>query len=382
MVYVLSRHFMEKLGYHCCLGFFEPLPPANEPACFDGRISLNRNLDEREFENFLNDNAIDVIQINFLKKKNLVAIPAICRIAHRMNVKVLYCLHVAPGFELVTYSTWDRVKFAFRTREHPGRELYRRLVTISRPLFGKLLYPLIRSKYRMPLQNCDKVVLLSMHYAADYAAIAGTEGTDKFEAVGNALTFTDFATEEEIRSKRKEVLIVARFDEFSKRISLILKIWKEIEANPLLKDWTLTLVGDGEAMNYYRHLEKELNLQRVTFEGHQQPKPYYRRASVFLMTSAAEGWPMVLMEALPMGLAVIAYNSFGALRDIIGDDNCNGRLVPNNDQKTFVAELTRLMQDEEERFRLGMNAVTKSREFEIDRIVSRWQVIYRDLCEQ
>ena len=378
VVYILSRRFMEDFGYGCFLGYFEPQPAVCEPAPFDGRIHLNARLDEKSFEAFVTGNAIDVIQVNFLKKKNLPSLEAMYRIARRHGIKLLYCLHVAPGFELVTYSTWDRVKFSFRFHEHPFKELYRWLVTLSKPLLGRLLYPLIRKKYLLPYQNCDRVVLLSKHYAKDYAAIIGTKDLSKFSAIGNALTFKDFATEADIRSKRKEVLVVARLDEFSKRISLMLKMWKEIEARPQLNDWTLTVVGDGEAMNYYRYLEKKLGLQRVTFTGHGQPQAYYRRASVFLMTSSAEGWPMVLMEALPMGLATVAFDSFGALLDII-DNGQSGLLVPNNDRKAFIETLSTLMLDDEARVRLGKNAVAKSHEFEIDPIISRWRALYSKL---
>lgn len=38
----------------------------------------------------------------------------------------------------------------------------------------------------------------------------------------------------------------------------------------------------------------DYDLEHVSFEGFQQPKPYYERASILLLTSEYEGFPLVL----------------------------------------------------------------------------------------
>ena len=60
------------------------------------------------------------------------------------------------------------------------------------------------------------------------------------------------------------------------------------------------------------------------------------------MTSGFEGWPMVLMEAMPMGVVPIAFNSFESLQDIISHKE-NGIIIPNNDMDKYVAGLKWLM---------------------------------------
>jgi len=49
-----------------------------------------------------------------------------------------------------------------------------------------------------------------------------------------------------------------------------------------------------------------------------------------MMTSRFEGWPMVLMEAMQMGVVPVVYNSFESLSDIVVDGE-NGYIIPNND---------------------------------------------------
>ena len=378
VVYIMSRQFMKQQSYQCYLGFYEYQPKDKPLAEFNGRIKLSRNFNQNEFEKFLIDNHINIVQINFLKKENLCTIPLIYQIAHKHNIKVLYCLHVCPGFETVTYGTWERLKYSVAHNAHPLTELRRLLITSTRKLIKPFANQLIRKKYIVPYQNCDKVVLLSSKYNQPYLDIIGFKDTGKFEAIGNALTFAEFASDADIQNKQKEVLVVARFDEFSKRISLVLKVWRKIEKDERLADWTLTLVGNGEAMKFYQYLVKKWKLNRVTFTGLQNPIEYYRSASIFCMTSSAEGWPMTLMEASQMGVDTVAFDSFGALHDII-EDGYNGRIVPNNNVEAFTEALTNLMLDETTRKQMSCNAIEKSKEFEIEKIVGKWEELHEKL---
>lgn len=377
VVYLLSRYFMDKYSIGCFLGFYED-QPSRPLADFSGRIKLSRNFDEHEFESFIVDNRIDVVQINFLKKENLHTIPLMYAIAKKHNVKFLYCLHVCPGFETVTYGSWAKVKYSLTHHEDVRNDLHRWLISITKPLVQPISYRLIRDKYRIPYQNCDKVVLLSKFYKEPYAKIAGVSDLSKFEAIGNVLTFNEYISEEEVGKKRKEVIVVARLDEFSKRISLALKVWREVEKNPQLDDWVFTIVGNGEGFNFYQELVKKWHLKRVTFTGHQQPVEYYRRASIFLMTSSAEGWPMVLMEASQMGVATVALDSFGALHDIV-EDGYNGCIVPNNDLTAFYHALVNIMLDDDKRLAMCKNAVQNCKKFEISKIVDKWQFLYNNI---
>jgi len=76
--------------------------------------------------------------------------------------------------------------------------------------------------------------------------------------------------------------------EAQKRVSAVLKVWKLIENNPLLTDWKLTIVGEGKDELFFHWLTNKYKLKRVSFEGRQDPKHYYERASIIMVTSACE----------------------------------------------------------------------------------------------
>lgn len=68
-------------------------------------------------------------------------------------------------------------------------------------------------------------------------------------------------------------------------------------AGKSLPDWHLDIVGDGPDAAALKELAERLRLSNVSFEGFRNPAPYYRRASIFCMTSTFEGFGLVLPEA-------------------------------------------------------------------------------------
>jgi glycosyltransferase involved in cell wall biosynthesis len=93
-----------------------------------------------------------------------------------------------------------------------------------------------------------------------------------------------------------------------------------------LPDWRLVLLGDGPMRKRCEELAKELQLERYTFLGFQNPIEYYKSSSLMLMTSNFEGWGLVLTEAMLYGCIPIAFDSFGSIKEII-IDGVNGKLI-------------------------------------------------------
>jgi len=92
------------------------------------------------------------------------------------------------------------------------------------------------------------------------------------------------------------------------------------------------LVGDGDLGAALRARVRELGLRGVRFHGRadgEELRDLYRAADVFVLPSEREGMPLVLLEALAMGLPVVATDIPGT-RDVVHDGR-NGRLVPLGD---------------------------------------------------
>ncbi|MCA1557044.1 MAG: glycosyltransferase, partial [Acidobacteria bacterium] len=72
---------------------------------------------------------------------------------------------------------------------------------------------------------------------------------------------------------------------------------------------------------------------------------------VFVLSTHMEGLPLVILEAMAQGRAVVATN-VGGIPEIILDEE-TGLLYPHGDDVKLAAHLLSLLRDEERRERLG-----------------------------
>ena len=217
------------------------------------------------------------------------------------------------------------------------------------------------------------MVVLSDRFYDDIASLGKITIDNKFVVIHNALSFNCFLSEEKIPLKNKEVLILSRMDERSKRLSRALRIWKKVNEEGNHNDWRLTIIGDGRDLDYYKKIAKRLKLKNLSFEGRKENEiSYYERSAIFMMTSAYEGWGITLTEAQQMGVVPIAFDSYSSLRDII-EDGKNGVTVKNNDFEEYAEKLLWLMDHEEARYKMAREAILSSHRFSLDVILDRWE---------
>ena len=212
------------------------------------RLSHNDNEFVKVLAEFINSRKIDVVvnMTRFFRHKYIVkAVKNSGR-----DVKIIFMQHFAPGSEKKkpTYSAgWHLLKL------NPWNPLYWLRVTI---------YPLLKfprnlnlgKTYRDVYEKSDVVVLLSNSYIEDFKNIARLKDTSKFIAIPNIF---DPATTMVNSDKKKRVLVLSRMDEVQKRVSLALKIWKEIESINDLADWHLDIVGNGHDMAIMKRLARK-----------------------------------------------------------------------------------------------------------------------------
>lgn len=229
------------------------------------------------------------------------------------------------------------------------------------------------------LSFVDRYVFLSPQFQHQFERFAHYDNSGgKLDAIPNPLVFDNVISEEDFLRKEKLALIVGRMWEPPKKISRALRVWAAVEADSRSEGWHLEVVGEGPSLPMYRQMAKDLGLQRVSFEGYQQPRPYYRRASLFLMTSQFEGWGMTLVEAQQQGVVPIVMDSFLSLHDII-ENGCNGVIVPNRDEVAFAEAMLKLMNDNECCDHMARRALDTSRNFAIERVVDEWEKLIKNI---
>lgn len=168
----------------------------------------------------------------------------------------------------------------------------------------------------------------------------------------------------------KRVLAIGRFTP-QKGFDLLLEAWSKVRSRE--DGWTLRIIGEGEMEQQLKEAIRELGLsdsveiisstRRITEE--------YRQASIYVLSSRFEGLPLVLIEAMAMGLPIVSFDCETGPRDIL-IDGLTGVLVEPGDTDQLATELDKLMQDDKRRTYYSENAQKESRRFEPEAIVGKW----------
>lgn len=228
--------------------------------------------------------------------------------------------------------------------------------------------------YRRIYNNSDWFVILSESFNPYLKKVTELPNYSKLVTINNPLTFDTIADKSTLDKKRKVILVCSRMDEYQKRISLVLKAWRQLLKSKKTKDWELKIVGSGPDLERYKEYACKHKLKRITFEGRQNPEPYYDEASIFLMTSGFEGWGLTLTESLQKGVVPVVMNTCPVYSDII--DHCyNGYLTKGSDIGDFVRHIKSLISDERRLRAMQSNALESASRFTLAKTMEKWKQI-------
>lgn len=239
---------------------------------------------------------------------------------------------------------------------------------LRRVLHPYLLHRELKRK-RYLLEHCKKYVLLSKAFIPEFCHLVGTDlKNPQVTYINNPCKSIACP---QVVDKENVILCVCQLNK-TKQVDKMLELWRKICRD--LEEWKFIIVGDGDEMAHLNDIVSQGCIPRVEFVGFANPIPYYQKARIFWMMSKFEGWGMTLVEAMQCGCVPIAWNTYSSLRDII-DDGINGFVVKNEDRIAFGERTMSLAQDVALFDMLSQSAREKSREFELDIIVSKWRVL-------
>ncbi len=140
------------------------------------------------------------------------------------------------------------------------------------------------------------------------------------------------------------------------------------------KEWKLTIVGDGDDRAKIDQMIMEYGLcDRVTVTGYTKDvKSYLKEASVYLLSSRWEGFPMVLTEAFEMGLPAVSYK-IGAVEPLLTDGEC-GMLAEPFDTRQFAEKMLAMTKlSDAERSRMAKRVNEKADSLAVEKIIVKWK---------
>jgi len=141
-------------------------------------------------------------------------------------------------------------------------------------------------------------------------------------------------------------------------------------------EWRLLIYGDGvlrrrlEGMIEALELDRRVELPRATGDMGQAMSG----ASVFVLSSRYEGFPLILLEAMSKGLACVSFDCPTGPREVVNHGE-NGLLVPPQDVEKLAEAIIEVIEDEDLRRRLGEAGRAAARRFEMASIGPRWDAL-------
>lgn len=180
----------------------------------------------------------------------------------------------------------------------------------------------------------------------------------------------------------KRVIAVGRLD-YQKGFDRLIKAWEIVQRQGAFTDWHLDIFGQGEWKEMLQRTIEERGLQ-ATMHINPPTKNIaseYARSSLLVMSSNYEGFPMVMIEAMACGLPVVSFDYKCGPKDIIKDGE-NGLLVTNDDIQGLANAMMRVMEDDELRRKLSLNACKVVATYSEQAVMGQWIKLFTDLVRK
>lgn len=145
----------------------------------------------------------------------------------------------------------------------------------------------------------------------------------------------------------------------------------------------LLVLGQGELKERLQREAEALHLEEVVaFLGFQEnPFPYLARARALVHSSMQEGLPLVILEAMGLGVPVISTRCFKECNKVVRHGE-NGLLTPLNDAPALAAALSLLARDEEFALALGRAGRELAEDFRTEKVVARYEDVFCELLKR
>jgi glycosyltransferase involved in cell wall biosynthesis len=280
----------------------------------------------------------------------------------KFPVKILSLYHNQPGVN-------TRIAFIDIRLIEPKLNFFQKSLLKTKKV---IITKLIAWKMKIAYLLSDKYILLSRNYIDIFCKLIGILNSSKIGIMPNPVTLINQTNNSGL--KKKKIIYVARLVKYPKHPERIIELWEAIRTQ--IPEWSLEILGEGmERVNLETYCNKK-KIDRVDFTGFVSPDSYYAEASILLLASDYEGFPLVLVEAMHYGVVPVVYQSFAALSDIITDNN-NGLIVnPDKNGQYSILEMIEkvLLLTNNETFlkELSKNAVESSKYFSLENIYKKW----------
>lgn len=207
----------------------------------------------------------------------------------------------------------------------------------------------------------------------------------KIKIIGHGIETPEFLPKEEA-IKQLSLIIQQPLDAQKILIGTIANLYETKDIPNLIEalknineKYAAIIIGYGHELETRSSIEKQNLSNRVFLAGgHLVADRFLKAFDIFVLPSAKEGFPYVILEAMAAGLPIVA-TSVGALPEMIKNGK-SGLLVPPKNPEKLRSAILKIIKDKNLRVSLGKNAeIEFKQKFSKEKMISEVQNLYNQL---
>jgi len=220
----------------------------------------------------------------------------------------------------------------------------------------------------------DGIIMLTKEATTDFSELYG--GAEKLfvspHPYPHIISKTDFENRDPMKAA-----VVARLD-ILKQINLTINLFALVVND--LPDAKLDIYGKGPEEENLKHQIKRLGLENNVFlKGYtDEPLAAFNTAVLSIVTSAAEGYGLTLMESICNGCPPFAFDIKYGPSEIV-DDNVTGFLFPRFDEAKMAKKIIEYMKNPEMQRKMSENCYNAASRFNTASFLENWYKITESL---
>lgn len=194
--------------------------------------------------------------------------------------------------------------------------------------------------------------------------------------IPNGADFTHLVTQEVGVNQAPRIVFAGRFVSQKNPLAIIriLSTLRDIK-------WTCAMLGDGPFFDEVKaEIEKYGMADRFYLSGWVTPADVlqeFAKSDILFMPSLSEGLPVVGVDALVKGLAIVA-SRIGGFLDLVAPDE-NGYLIDLKDEAGFSSALRELISNRGLLAKFRRASLEKAKDFDIEKIVAQYEEIMQNV---
>lgn len=296
---------------------------------------------------------------NFIKK-NFGRIRKLRRICQNEKCEVAVSFLEGPNFRLIFSTLFLPIKTVISLRSDPKKEYSN--------FFHRLLANIVYS-------FSDACVFQTKEAKKFFGKQVKNKGVIILNPVAD-----EFYQDQEIEYRRN-IISVGRL-EMTKNFELLINVFSKIS-----KDYPqehLIIYGEGSNRQQLEKQIRELNLSdRIHLPGSvDRVSEKIKNAKIFVLSSDYEGMPNALMEAMALGIPVIATDCPCGGPDILLDHGTYGKLVPINGVIELEKEIREFLNDNQKIIQYSEKGKKRAEEFKTELICAEWKNLFEQLINK